>query len=200
LYAFLAQVMLFTDPDLERLYTFARFFETKLPQDSRRTAPPRWRCRVEVLPARQAVGGGDRAARRRARGGIRREGGRHKQAREDEAQLSEIIEVLNERFGTEFDQADQLLFDQFIAAAKLDDEVVQRARANPLDNFALAMKGKVEGLMVDRMEQNQVIVTRYLNDPQFQDLAFRLLVRRIYDEIRARQGESAGRLRSLTAR
>ena len=47
------------------------------------------------------------------------------------------------------------------------------------------MKPKVEGLMIDRMDQNQEIVSRYLNDPQFQDLAFRLLVRRIYDEARA---------------
>lgn len=89
-------------------------------------------------------------------------------------------------------QADQILFDQFVAAAKFDDEVVQRAKAYPLDNFALAMKGKVEGLMVDRMDQNQEIVTRYLNDPQFQDLAFRLLVKRIYDEIRGGKREAVG--------
>src|SRR5262249_28152681 len=108
-----------------------------------------------------------------------------RKAKDDEAQLSEIIDVLNERFGTEFKQDDQILFDQFIAAAKLDDEIVERAKANPLDNFALAMKGKVEGLMIDRMDQNQEIVTRYLNDPQFQEVAFRLLVRKIYDEVRA---------------
>jgi len=60
-------------------------------------------------------------------------------------------------------------------------------------HFALAMKSKVEGLMIDRMDQNQEIVTRYLNDPQFQDVAFRLLVRRIYDEIRAQEKAEAGR-------
>ena len=35
-------------------------------------------------------------------------------------------------------------------------------------------------------------VTRYLNDPQFQDLAFRLLVKRIYDEIRGDKRDAAG--------
>ena len=46
--------------------------------------------------------------------------------------------------------------------------------------------------MADRMDQNQQtatrtqeIATRYLNDPQFKDLVFRLLVKRIYDEIRS---------------
>jgi len=33
--------------------------------------------------------------------------------------------------------------------------------ANARDNFELAMKPKVEGLMIDRMAQNQEIVTRY---------------------------------------
>ena len=41
------------------------------------------------------------------------------------------------------------------------------------------MKSKIEELMVDRMDQNQEIVTRYLNDPQFQNVAIRLLSRKI---------------------
>jgi len=35
-----------------------------------------------------------------------------KRAKENKAKLSEIIEVLNERFGTEFEQADKLFFIQ----------------------------------------------------------------------------------------
>ena len=86
-------------------------------------------------------------------------------------------------------KADQLLFDQFIQEAKQDQEVVERALANPLDNFELAVKPKVEGLMIDRMDQNQEILNRYLNDPAFQSAAFKALVKRIYDEIR-RSGSS----------
>lgn len=41
------------------------------------------------------------------------------------------------------------------------------------------------------VDQNQEIVTRYLNDPQFQEFAFRLFVKRIYDEIREEK-EAAG--------
>jgi len=193
LYAFLSQVMPFTDPDLEKLYTFARFFETKLPQDPKK-APLQLDGDVALKYYRLDKISEGSITLRVAEPGVvygASEVGTRK-AKDDEAQLSEIIEVLNERFGTEFTAADQLLFDQFVAAAKLDDEVVQRAKANPLDNFALAMKGKVEELMVDRMDQNQEIVTRYLNDAQFQDLAFRLLVKRIYDEIRSGKSEVVG--------
>ena len=181
--------MPFSDPDLEKLYSFTRFFETKLPQDPKK-APLKLDGDVALRYYRlDKISEGAIALRLGEPGAVYSptEVGTHK-AKDDDAQLSEIIEVLNERFGTEFKADDQILFDQFIAAAKLDDEVVQRANANPLDNFALAMKSKVEGLMIDRMDQNQEIVTRYLNDPQFQDVAFRLLVRRIYDEIRAGGG------------
>ena len=43
--------------------------------------------------------------------------------------------------------------------------------------------------MIDRMDQNQEIVTKYLNEPKFQDVAFGLLVKRIYEELRAKGGE-----------
>ncbi|MFO0760172.1 MAG: DEAD/DEAH box helicase family protein [Byssovorax sp.] len=191
LYAFLSQVMPFTDPDLEKLYAFGRFFEMKLPQDPRKS-PLKLEGDVALKYYRLDKLREGAIALRIAEPGVvysPTEVGT-KKIKDEEAQLSEIIEVLNDRFGTEFNQADQILFDQFVAAAKLDDEVVQRAKANPLDNFALAMKGKVEGLMVDRMDQNQEIVTRYLNDMQFQDMAFRLLVKRIYEEIRSGRGET----------
>jgi type I restriction enzyme R subunit len=193
LYAFLSQIMPFVDPDLEKLHTFARFLDTKLPQDPKKT-PLRLDGDVALKYYRlEKLSEGAITLRAGEVGEVfgASEVGTAK-AKDDEARLSEIIEVLNDRFGTEFNQADQILFDQFVAAAKLDDEVVQRARANPLDNFALAMKSKVEGLMVDRMDQNQEIVTRYLNDAQFQELAFRLLVKRIYEEIRSGAMVSAG--------
>ena len=82
------------------------------------------------------------------------------------------------------DVPNQLLFDQFIEEAKQDKEVVERALANPLDNFELAMKPKVEGLMIDRMDQNQEIVNRYLNDAAFQGAAFKAIVKQIYEQIR----------------
>jgi type I restriction enzyme R subunit len=71
-----------------------------------------------------------------------------------------------------------------IEEAKADGDVAQRADANPFDNFALALKTKIEGLMLDRMEQNQGIVTKYLNEPEFQNVAFKELARKIYDELK----------------
>jgi hypothetical protein len=89
------------------------------------------------------------------------------------------------------DPDDQLLFDQFIEVATQAQEFVQRALANPLGNFAVSMEGKVKELMGDQLDQNQELVTRYLNDAQFQSVIFPLLVKSIYDTIRRRAPEVA---------
>jgi len=185
LYSFLSQIMPFSDPDLEKLYTFGRYLELKLPRDEK-SAPldldgdvALKYYRIDKLNEGQLVLKiGDNVGLKSLTDiGTR-------QAKDEDVALSQIIEVLNDRFGTEFTQADQLLFDQFIQEAKQDAEVVERALANPLDNFELAMKPKVEGLMIDRMDQNQEIVNRYLNDPTFQAAAFKAIVKQIYNEIR----------------
>jgi hypothetical protein len=50
------------------------------------------------------------------------------------------------------------------------------------------MKPKVEELMIDRMDQNQEIVNRYLNDQAFQAVAFQTLVKPVHSERAAASG------------
>ena len=54
--------------------------------------------------------------------------------------LSQLIDVVNERFGTDFNQADQLFFDQIVEAAMADDGLRQAAAVNPEDKFELVFK------------------------------------------------------------
>lgn len=187
LYAFLSQVMPFTDPDLEMRYGFGRFLELKLPRDSGGGTVA---LDDEVALAyyrldKLSEGSiGLRVHESEGLYGPTEVGSRA--AKDEEVPLSEIIDTLNEKFGTSFTAADQLaVFDAIRAEAKADEEVRQRAHANAFENFALAFRPKVEGLMLDRMERNQEIVTRYLNDSDFRAVVDQELARRTYDEIRA---------------
>ena len=45
--------------------------------------------------------------------------------------LSQLIDVVNERFGTDFNQADQLFFDQIVEAAMADDGLAAGGRREP---------------------------------------------------------------------
>jgi type I restriction enzyme R subunit len=116
-----------------------------------------------------------------------------KKAEDPTVPLHEIIEILNDRFGTEFRPQDQLLFDQVIADGKADQTVQERAQANTFENFALSIKDKVQDLMIERMDRNQDIVSKYLDEDEFKTVVFGLVAKRIYEELRvAATPSSAG--------
>lgn len=48
----------------------------------------------------------------------------------------------------------------------------------------LAFRPKVEGLMLDPIERNKDIVTRYIDDPEFRAIVDQEFARRTHDEIR----------------
>ena len=70
-----------------------------------------------------------------------------RKAQDDQAPLSEIIETLNERFGTRFTEEDRLFFDQIKERACNSDAVVRTALANPIDRFEMGVRGLIEDLM-----------------------------------------------------
>ena len=64
------------------------------------------------------------------------------------------------------------------------DERVQRTgRANTFDKFALGIRTLVEQMMLERMSDNDAIVTRYMSDREFQDTAFPILAREIFEAV-----------------
>jgi type I restriction enzyme R subunit len=105
-------------------------------------------------------------------------------AKDEKAPLSEIIDVLNERFGTEFTEEDRLFFQQIKERACKNEQVIQTALANPLDKFELGVRKLVEDFMIERMGENDKIVTRYMSDRDFQASAFPVLAREIFDAVR----------------
>ena len=64
-----------------------------------------------------------------------------------------------------------------------DEEVQKTARANPLDKFSLGIREMVSTMMIERMRENDAMVTRYMNEPDFQELVFAVLARNIYDVV-----------------
>ncbi len=72
-------------------------------------------------------------------------------AKEEKAPLSEIIEVLTDRFGTNFTEEDRLFFEQIKEKATKSPDVVRLRRANPFNKFQLGLRQMLENLMIQRM-------------------------------------------------
>ena len=63
--------------------------------------------------------------------------------------------------------------------------------ANPLDKFELGVRRLVENLMIERMGENDKIVTRYMADREFQGSAFPILAREIFEAVRSKSPSAA---------
>jgi type I restriction enzyme R subunit len=185
LYAFLSQIIPYQDSDLERLYVFLRHLSAKLP---RRHGGPSYQfdddVRLEYYRLQKISEGsislGEGYAR--ALDGPTEVGSGL--VREQPVPLSRLIDIVNDRFGTDFNQADQLFFDQIIEAAMSDEGLQQAAAVNPRDKFELVFKSLLEKLFVERMDQNEGIFVRFMNDPAFQKVLTALLSSEAYQRLR----------------
>ena len=104
-------------------------------------------------------------------------------AKDENKPLSEIIQALNDRFGTDFAEEDRLFFEQIKEKASRDERVIQTAKANTLEKFELGIQELIKDLMVQRMADNDSIVTRYMDDIDFQKTIFPLLAKDIYKNV-----------------
>jgi type I restriction enzyme R subunit len=98
--------------------------------------------------------------------------------------LSKIIEILNERFGLNLSETDQLLFDQFEDGWASDQELAAQARNNTIDNFRLVFDPKFMATIVTRMDSNEAIFKQILDDADFRDVLAEFYVRKIYGRLR----------------
>lgn len=94
--------------------------------------------------------------------------------------MSEIIDVLNDRFGTEFEEADRLFFEQIEAELVKDETLQTQARVNQLDTFKYAFEEMFIDKLIERMDQNQDIFERVLEDQSFGALVKELMMKKVY--------------------
>jgi type I restriction enzyme R subunit len=184
IYSFLSQIMPYSDPALEMLYSYGRFLLPHLPLDR---DTPRVKLGEEIglqYYRLQRIYSGQIEVQEGEAEGVRSptEVGTGK-AKEEKAPLSEIIKVLNDRFGTEFTDEDRIFFEQIQEKAKNNDRIVKLRQANPFDKFQLGLRQMIEDLMIQRMSENDKIVTRYMDDKEFGEAAFSVLSKSIYEAI-----------------
>jgi type I restriction enzyme R subunit len=187
LYAFLSQIIPYQDSDLEKLYTYARFLLLKLP---RRRSGLGYEVEDEValrFYRLQKISEGQidlaPGEAEPLKGPTEVGTGNYD---DKSVVLSELIDKLNERFGTDFKPADQLFFDQVTEAAIENETLQTAARVNTLDNFRHVFERMLEGLFIDRMEGNEEIFDRIMQDAAFRDTASTHLMREVYERLRAR--------------
>lgn len=185
LYGFISQIVPYQDSDHEKLYTYTRFLLTKLPYppDNRKVLVD---DEVELKYYR---------LQKISEGGINLKVGEPEELygptevgtgqADEEVQLSTLVQKLNERFGTEFTPADQLFFDQVRETAVVNEQLRQAAMANTIENFKPVFNKQLENLFAERMDGNEQIFVKLMNDDAFREIAASHLMQAVYAQVRA---------------
>ena len=186
LYSFLSQVIPYQDSDLEKLYSYIRFLLYKLPK---RNLGPAYHFDDEInlkYYRLQKISEGSIALQA---GDVTSIYGPKEvgtgTSHEQKVHLSELIDVLNDRFGTDFKPADQLFFDSIKEDAIANEELRQAAEANTKENFGYVFLKALEDLFIDRMDQNEEITAKFLNEKAFQKAVGQHLLNQVYDHFHA---------------
>ena len=184
MYAFLTQIMPFYDIKLEKLNTYCKFLIRKLPvlekdhfrlgddvtleyyrlQKISESSPEMEDIPEGYVPS--FIDGGTRTTD------------------EEKVHLSEIIEVLNERFGTEFKEADRLFFHQIEEEMVANEKLKEQARSNTIENFKYGFEDAFIASLIKRMDQNQGIFTKIMDDDEFSRIVKVLMLEKVYDRLR----------------
>lgn len=190
LYAFLAQVMPFQDMELEKFYAYSRFLLKKLPGPNR---GPRYNLGDDVALEYyrlQKISEGQIALQKDSGSAIKpiSEAGTKKD-KDEYARLSAIINLLNDRFGTDFTEADKLFFDQIEEEMVLDEKLGLQAHNNTIDNFKYGFEDVFMDKLVERMDQNQDIFNKITDDKAFASVVKDYLLKKVYERLKQSRDE-----------
>ncbi|MEG6569263.1 type I restriction endonuclease subunit R [Thermoanaerobacterium thermosaccharolyticum] len=187
LYSFILQITPFEDVELHKLYVYLTYLLKKLPKEKGSTVHLADEIALEYYTTKKTFEGSISLTPDdenvpvtpvKFAGTVVKE--------EQEEYLSSIIERLNKRFGTDFTKADQLSVEQIKEDFAADEDLVQKAKTNTIDDFRLAFEKVFINKVIDRMDQNQAFFTRVLDDEQFKNALMEYMLVETYEKLNSR--------------
>jgi len=178
LYGFLSQILTFVDPDLEKLYLFARLLWRVLPYE-REPLPLEILGEVdlETYTLKQTHNGQIELERGPGELEPQAAKGEHLPSAKEMMVLSEIVHLLNERFGTNIPAREG---ERFIAELQqrlaTDEALAASVRVNPRDKARLTFDHVVNDRIQDMVDVSFKFYKLLNDDPAFaeffQDMMF----------------------------
>ncbi len=182
LYDFLSQIINWQDRNLEKLYAYGRYLLTKLP----------YRAGEGLLDLDDEVALAYYRNDQTFSGSGSLESGEidavygagdvgTAQAKDAQtAPLSTIIDVINERFGTDWTEEDKLLFDQISGDMAQNTRLVEQARANSIEQFKQVFDPEVMRAFVQRLGRNEKIVNAFVTNEDLRNTLSDALLKQFY--------------------
>jgi len=188
LYAFLSQVIPFADTDLEKIYVFAKLLWRVLPND-RQPLPVEVQREIDLDSLRVSRTGSTKIKLDRGTHEIdpMEAKGKKLDAPPDIEPLSQIIQELNERFGTNFTEQDKVFIQQLEERIANDRALAESIRVNPPADARLTFDHVVNDRLQEMIDTNFKFYKQVTDDPEFAQFFLGFLFKRYYERKRSKQ-------------
>lgn len=190
LYGFVSQIMPFEDADLERLYSYLRLMRTKLPRregggaiDLEDDVKLAFYRLSQTFEGSVSLKAGDTGVLT----GVQ-DVGTAKPKEDAFSPLSAVITLINDKFGTDFDENDKLFWDQVNNDLSKDDTLTQQARTNDLATFRHAFDPKAINAVLNRSERNTHTFEQFMADDDMRRMLLSALAAEFHANARRPEG------------
>ncbi len=179
LYAFLSQIITFVDTDLEKLYVFGRLLLRKLPASLERL-PLEIQQNIDIESYRINQTSKGSITLPRGTKEIEPIGPKeiYSLGQAELEPLSQIIQELNEHFGTDFTEEDKLCIREIEQRLSNNTALEASVRVNPPENARLTFDLVVNDLLQDMIDGHFKFYKHVNDDPEFAKTFLDLLFER----------------------
>ena len=183
-YAFLSQVMTFQDADLERLYLFGRLLLRALPRErSREQLSLHDLVDLENYRIEQTYSGSIQIPSNEGQLKALSDLDASSLTDPEKTALSQVIQEINERFGTEFTEADRVFFAELRARLAANESLQASARINPPESVRLLYDALFEMALQAMIDRNFQMFKRINDDQEFGQVVKEKIFSLVYKDI-----------------
>ncbi|MBN1194543.1 MAG: type I restriction endonuclease subunit R [Methanomicrobiaceae archaeon] len=186
LYAFLSQIITFQDIPLEKYYQFARYLQKALPKEHERLPVDVLEnidmdsYRIQETSSGKILINADGTLKQPDEGLLH-------PLPEEKAPLSEIIQYINENYGTDFTNKDKLAYFADDMEKRLIANTTLRQTFNPeinsKENVRIAFNNFFEDTLIEMLSTNKEIFKKINDDEAFARLFKGYMFSRIYEQV-----------------
>ncbi len=163
IYSFLSQIVTFGDVDLERDYLFGKALSVFIKADPGEAVDLSEALELTYLRTEKKFEGSVALTAEEGEA-VTIYSGTGKSTDPEPEALSVIIDRLNSQYGTDWNDADRLVFDAALADLVADKEVQVTAANNTPENFGVVFPEMFQQALIGRMDRNEKVVYKYLDD------------------------------------
>lgn len=184
LYAFILQIGPFADIELHKLYIYLNFLLKKLPRSKKDRFTLSDEVALEYYKNTKTFEGNISLNKNGVFELDPQKFGKGVGKEEEKEKLSNIIDKINDRFGTDFTDTDKLSIDQIKEDMVNNEDLKVKAQNNTVENFKFAYDDKFMDIVISRISQNEKFFTKLLEDEEFRDDIKDYLIMGVYKELK----------------